>query len=142
MRSWSFHERTWVVTHMSISILLLRIEICLSDVKIRCLATSIAPAILSSRASGFCPFAILFREENFSRSCLQIFQGVVYVAIWAIWDWHNRVLDTSSSCLHEDIFAKVQTLSLLWLSNRSRKNTLDWRNWVLNPSCTMDIDPL
>ncbi|GJT50250.1 RNA-directed DNA polymerase, eukaryota, reverse transcriptase zinc-binding domain protein [Tanacetum coccineum] len=72
----------------------------------------------------------------------KIFQGVVYVAIWVIWDWRNRVLHTSSSCLHEDIFAKVQTLSLLWLSNRSRKKSLRWRNWVLNPSCTMSIDSL
>ncbi|GKE34477.1 arginine repressor C-terminal-like domain-containing protein [Tanacetum coccineum] len=64
----------------------------------------------------------------------KIFQGVVYVAIWVIWVWRNRVLHTSSSCLHEDIFAKVQTLSLLWLSNRSRKKYLRWRNWVLNPS--------
>ncbi|GKC80703.1 RNA-directed DNA polymerase, eukaryota, reverse transcriptase zinc-binding domain protein [Tanacetum coccineum] len=65
----------------------------------------------------------------------KVFQGVVYVAIWALWDWRNRVLHTSSSCLHEDIFAKVQTLSLLWLSNRSRKKSLRWRDWVLNPSC-------
>ncbi|GJQ89987.1 RNA-directed DNA polymerase, eukaryota [Tanacetum coccineum] len=72
----------------------------------------------------------------------KIFQGVVYVAIWVIWDWRNRVLHTSSSCLHEDIFAKVQTLSLLWLSNRSRKKSLRWRNWVLNPSCNMSIDSL
>ncbi|GKA57899.1 putative RNA-directed DNA polymerase [Tanacetum coccineum] len=64
----------------------------------------------------------------------KVFQGVVYVAIWALWDWRNRVLHTSSSCLHEDIFAKVQTLSLLWLSNRSRKKSLRWRDWVLNPS--------
>ncbi|PWA91209.1 RNA-directed DNA polymerase, eukaryota, Reverse transcriptase zinc-binding domain protein [Artemisia annua] len=56
------------------------------------------------------------------------FQEVVYVTIRAIWDWHNRVLHTSSSCLHEDIFAKMQTLSLHWLSNRSRKKSLSWSN--------------
>ncbi|GJX55368.1 RNA-directed DNA polymerase, eukaryota, reverse transcriptase zinc-binding domain protein [Tanacetum coccineum] len=37
----------------------------------------------------------------------KVFQRVVYVVIWALWDWRNRVLHTSSSCLHEDIFAKV-----------------------------------
>nr|GEZ40125.1 hypothetical protein [Tanacetum cinerariifolium] len=79
---------------------------------------------------------------SLSSSAKKIFQGVVYVAIWVIWDWRNRILHTSSFCLHEDIFAKVQTLSLLWLSNRSRKKSLRWSNWVLNPSCTMSIDSL
>ncbi|GJT81144.1 hypothetical protein Tco_1055486 [Tanacetum coccineum] len=59
------------------------------------------------------PNELLEFVPSLSPLAKKVFQGVVYVAIWALWDWRNRVLHTSSSCLHEDNFAKVQTLSLL-----------------------------
>ncbi|PWA53117.1 RNA-directed DNA polymerase, eukaryota [Artemisia annua] len=64
-------------------------------------------------------------------------QGVFYTLMWSIWKWRNKVLhshpDLKSAARHEDIFPQVQSLSLLWISNRCNKKSFDWKNWISNP---------
>ncbi|GJX94212.1 CBS domain-containing protein CBSCBSPB1-like protein [Tanacetum coccineum] len=63
--------------------------------------------------------------------------AVLYVLMWSIWKWRNRVThaseETKNRVLIEDIFLHVQQVSLLWLSNRCKNLQLDWNRWVLAP---------
>ncbi|PWA92818.1 reverse transcriptase domain, Reverse transcriptase zinc-binding domain protein [Artemisia annua] len=60
--------------------------------------------------------------NNFPGYGKTIFSGVCYSVLWHIWDWRNKVvhskIEERQEELKVDIFPRVQSLSLLWLSNR------------------------
>nr|GEW21937.1 ribonuclease H-like domain-containing protein [Tanacetum cinerariifolium] len=71
-------------------------------------------------------------EQDLANGSNAFFIDKVYVLLWSIWKWRNRVIHASeeskSRVLIEDIFPHVQQVSLLWLSNRCRNLHLDWNS--------------
>ncbi|GKF21783.1 hypothetical protein Tco_0070421, partial [Tanacetum coccineum] len=64
--------------------------------------------------------------------------GVLQICIWAIWNWHNRLIhatgDDIDAIKNEDIFPGIQRLASLWMSARiSSKLKTDWNCWVARP---------
>ena len=77
-----------------------------------------------------------------SQGFVKALYGACYVLLWSIWKWRNKLLHASTeevnSIKHEDIFPSIQRLSLLWLANRSRRDNISWRDWILNPCEIVD----
>ncbi|KAJ9541443.1 hypothetical protein OSB04_027949 [Centaurea solstitialis] len=60
------------------------------------------------------------------------FDSICMVALWCIWNWRNRILhcediQQSEKLMHEDLFPFVQRQSALWIFNRERKTTNNWK---------------
>ena len=63
------------------------------------------------------------------KSFIKVFIVVCFVAMWSIWSWKNHYvherIDKRHVILYEDVFAKIQSLALLWISN-ALIETLIW----------------
>ncbi|GKB24141.1 RNA-directed DNA polymerase, eukaryota, reverse transcriptase zinc-binding domain protein [Tanacetum coccineum] len=72
-----------------------------------------------------------------SKDHCKIYQASLYVFIREIWSWRNRFVHADlvslSSIRNEDIFTQAQLLSLLWISSRGIKSSIDWITWKSNP---------
>ncbi|GKC29934.1 hypothetical protein Tco_1037228, partial [Tanacetum coccineum] len=72
-----------------------------------------------------------------SKDHCKIYQALLYVFIREIWSWRNRFVHADlvslSSIRNEDIFTQAQLLSLLWISSRGIKSSIDWITWKSNP---------
>ncbi|PWA61099.1 ribonuclease H protein [Artemisia annua] len=68
--------------------------------------------------------------NNFPGYGKTIFNGVCYSVLWHIWAWRNKVvhskIEERQEELKVDIFSRIQSSTLLWLSNR-------WRKVVVSP---------
>ncbi|GJR99661.1 cysteine-rich receptor-like protein kinase [Tanacetum coccineum] len=89
----------------------------------------------------------LFSGGN--KSLLKVFRGVCFMAMWSIWNWRNRYVHERNEkrhiILHEDIFAKIQSLSLLIAKSRDLDEVeLErWKEarkeWVEKDECKNDM---
>ncbi|GKB20542.1 RNA-directed DNA polymerase, eukaryota, reverse transcriptase zinc-binding domain protein [Tanacetum coccineum] len=78
-----------------------------------------------------------------SQGAIRALYGACYVLLWPIWRWCNKLLHASSievdGIKHEYIFPSIQRLWLLWISNRSGMDNMNWRDWSLNPCEIVDM---
>lgn len=68
----------------------------------------------------------------------KVFQGATFTLLWSIWRWRNRIahanMDDQVRLRQDDIFPAFQRQSLLWVSNRCNKISVNWAGWISNPS--------
>ncbi|PWA70220.1 hypothetical protein CTI12_AA290670 [Artemisia annua] len=72
----------------------------------------------------------------------KIFHGVCLVAMWAIWRWRNNIVhayaEDRPKIRDVDVFPSIQSLSLLWISNRCPRIEFDWSRWVSSPGASFE----
>ncbi|GJR61903.1 putative RNA-directed DNA polymerase [Tanacetum coccineum] len=95
------------------------------------------------RCRAVSQFASLKNQIGRSQGAVRALYGVSYMLLWSIWRWHNKLLHASltevDGIKHEDIFPSIQRLFLLWMSIRSGRDNMNWRDWSLNPCEIIDI---
>ncbi|PWA39473.1 reverse transcriptase domain, Reverse transcriptase zinc-binding domain protein [Artemisia annua] len=76
--------------------------------------------------------------QHISSHLHKVFQGVCFVTMWAVWKLRNKMVhsrvEDKLAVGSEDIFAVIQSNTLLWISNRFPKGQFNWKAWITNPS--------
>nr|GEU93820.1 arginine repressor C-terminal-like domain-containing protein [Tanacetum cinerariifolium] len=92
-----------------------------------------------SSLSSFSLADVLLNRITFSgrsQRAVRALYGACHVLLWSIWRWRDKLLHASSIEVdvikHEDIFPSIQRLSLLWMSNRSGRDNMNWRDCIQN----------
>ncbi|GKA37194.1 hypothetical protein Tco_0723759 [Tanacetum coccineum] len=66
----------------------------------------------------------------------KVIHGVFQSALWAIWNWRNRVVnsppDGVEGAKEEDIFPTIQRISKTWISARYSLQLISWSCWITN----------
>ncbi|KAJ0590693.1 putative reverse transcriptase zinc-binding domain-containing protein [Helianthus annuus] len=63
----------------------------------------------------------------------KIMRGIIMTTCWAIWRGRNDKVFKVSSPKVADIIAMVKSWSFLWLRNRCKFSSIQWKEWVIYP---------
>ncbi|KAK1422577.1 hypothetical protein QVD17_17860 [Tagetes erecta] len=56
-------------------------------------------------------------------------QTIVMVALWSIWKMRNEVIFNNCNPSIKRLIEDIKILSFFWFKNRSKSNSLEWRDW-------------
>lgn len=64
----------------------------------------------------------------------ELWHVVVWASCYFIWNNRNDRVFSTKLCGGNKIFQEIQMRTFEWVTRRSKKGTLQWDMWVLNPN--------
>ncbi|KAK9050814.1 hypothetical protein SSX86_030213, partial [Deinandra increscens subsp. villosa] len=62
-----------------------------------------------------------------------ILRGIVYTAIWALWNERNARIFTRKFRRPVEVLESIKTTSFFWFRHRTRIKNIEWTNWCKYP---------
>ncbi|PWA65849.1 reverse transcriptase domain, Reverse transcriptase zinc-binding domain protein [Artemisia annua] len=78
-------------------------------------------------------FNWLDESTSINSFCKTILDSIFGTVIWVIWSFRNEVIFGKRYPRSSELVDKVIHYSFLWYSNRNRKASKCWNNWMQNP---------
>ncbi|XP_071736202.1 uncharacterized protein [Rutidosis leptorrhynchoides] len=75
-----------------------------------------------------------FNPSLTSSTGASFWQAIVWVTSYYIWKNRNDLFFGNNTLSGPKIIAEIQSKSFEWIKSRSKKGTLEWHNWLFNPT--------
>ena len=80
--------------------------------------------------SNWVGWFLSLRLKKIELTCLE---AVVQTALWAIWSFRNKTPFKLSKPKKGTLWDNIVTLLFFWVTNMSRKFSIDWVGWLQFP---------
>ncbi|KAJ0589942.1 putative reverse transcriptase zinc-binding domain-containing protein [Helianthus annuus] len=72
-------------------------------------------------------------QVNGGKWARKVVRGIIYISCWVIWKLRNAKVFNNSDPKVVEAVALIKSWSFLWLKNRSKFDSLVWKEWSRNP---------
>ncbi|XP_071740924.1 uncharacterized protein [Rutidosis leptorrhynchoides] len=78
----------------------------------------------------------IIKNQYFTSNVIEnsIWQATKWITCYSIWKHQNLKVFSKKEWVPATIISEIQTQSFSWISTRAKKKSLEWQQWLINPS--------
>ncbi|XP_071719220.1 uncharacterized protein [Rutidosis leptorrhynchoides] len=78
----------------------------------------------------------IIKNQSFTSNVIgnSIWQATKWITCYSIWKHRNLKVFSKKEWVPATIISEIQTQSFSWISKRAKKKSLEWQQWLINPS--------